>query len=142
MMIVRFQYAAVFSFVWIGFICAISFMEAWLKFRAPGITIPLGLGIGKLVFQALNYVEWGLVVLIFSNILYTKEELGLLSKITLLLTSDPANILATACIGCQSRNAHPGQTGSSCQPPLLLYSDGTDQGIFNYIIRIFSFQKK
>ncbi len=45
-------------FTWIGFVCAISFMEAWLKFQAPGITIPLGLGIGRLVFQALNKVEW------------------------------------------------------------------------------------
>ena len=45
------------SFIWIGFICAISFMEAWLKFQAPGITLPLGLGIGQLVFQALNLVE-------------------------------------------------------------------------------------
>ena len=45
-------------FLWIGFVCAISFMEAWLKFRAPGITLPLGLGIGRLVFGALNKVEW------------------------------------------------------------------------------------
>jgi len=44
-------------FVWIGFVCAISFMEAWLKFRAPGITLPLGLGIGRLVFTALNRME-------------------------------------------------------------------------------------
>src|SRR3546814_13663144 len=33
-------------------------MEACLKFRAPGITIPLGLGIGRLVFSTLNKVEW------------------------------------------------------------------------------------
>ena len=26
------------SFVWLGFVGAISFMEAWLKFRAPGVT--------------------------------------------------------------------------------------------------------
>ncbi len=45
------------TFLWIGFVCAISFMEAWLKFRAPDITIPLGLGIGRLVFGALNKVE-------------------------------------------------------------------------------------
>lgn len=46
------------TFLWIGFVCAISFMEAWLKFRAPGVTLPIGLGIGKLVFGALNKVEW------------------------------------------------------------------------------------
>lgn len=46
------------TFLWVGFVCAISFMEAWLKFQAPGITLSLGLGIGRLVFGALNKVEW------------------------------------------------------------------------------------
>ena len=50
--------AIVSVFLWIGFVCAISFMEAWLKFQAPGITLPLGLGIGRLVFSMLNKVEW------------------------------------------------------------------------------------
>jgi len=44
-------------FVWLGMVAAISFLEAPLKFRAPGITIPLGLGIGRLVFRALNVCE-------------------------------------------------------------------------------------
>jgi hypothetical protein len=44
-------------FVWLGMVLAISFLEAPLKFRAPGITIPLGLGIGRLVFRALNVCE-------------------------------------------------------------------------------------
>ncbi|SER82971.1 hypothetical protein SAMN05216188_11646 [Lentzea xinjiangensis] len=37
-------------------VVAIS-IEAPLKFRAPGITLPLGLGIGRLVFRALNASE-------------------------------------------------------------------------------------
>jgi hypothetical protein len=44
-------------YVWLGMVLAISFLEAPLKFRAPGITIPLGLGIGRLVFKALNICE-------------------------------------------------------------------------------------
>lgn len=44
-------------FVWLGMVLAISFLEAPLKFRAPGITIQLGLGIGRLVFRALNMCE-------------------------------------------------------------------------------------
>jgi hypothetical protein len=47
----------VVPFVWVGFIGAISFMEAWLKFRAPGVTLTTGLSIGKIVFSALNHVE-------------------------------------------------------------------------------------
>lgn len=45
------------DFVWLGMVLAISFLEAPLKFRAPGVTIPLGLGIGRLVFRALNTCE-------------------------------------------------------------------------------------
>ncbi|GHH59210.1 hypothetical protein [Lentzea cavernae] len=42
--------------IWLGMVVAIS-IEAPLKFRAPGITLPLGLGIGRLVFRALNSAE-------------------------------------------------------------------------------------
>ena len=44
-------------FVWLGMVLAISFLEAPLKFRAPGVTLPIGLGIGRLVFRALNGCE-------------------------------------------------------------------------------------
>lgn len=49
------QIAAVFT--WLGMVLAISFLEAPLKFRAPGVTVPLGVGIGRLVFRALNIAE-------------------------------------------------------------------------------------
>ncbi|WP_459548066.1 hypothetical protein [Nocardia sp. X0981] len=43
--------------LWLGMVLAISFLEAPLKFRAPGVTTKLGLGIGRLIFRALNIVE-------------------------------------------------------------------------------------
>jgi hypothetical protein len=49
-------------FTWLGMVLAISFLETPLKFRAPGITVPLGLGIGRLVFRALAVVELALAV--------------------------------------------------------------------------------
>ncbi|MDX2594500.1 hypothetical protein PV343_19945 [Streptomyces sp. WI03-4A] len=52
--------ASAIVFVWLGMVLAISFLEAPLKFRAPGVTIPVGLGIGRLVFRALNTVETAL----------------------------------------------------------------------------------
>lgn len=52
--------------IWLGFVGAISFMESWLKFRAPGIDVTLGLGIGRLIFKALNRVEWVCLLLILS----------------------------------------------------------------------------
>ena len=45
--------------IWLGMNCAIA-MEAQLKFQAPGITRELGLGIGKIVFTALNRIELAL----------------------------------------------------------------------------------
>jgi hypothetical protein len=70
---VKMPVTVICTFVWIGFVCAISFLEAWLKFRAPGITLPLGLGIGRLVFGALNKVEWILAAFILLNMISSKE---------------------------------------------------------------------
>ncbi len=66
--------AVICTFVWIGFICAISFLEAWMKFNAPGVTIPIGLGIGRLVFGALNKIEWVFTVAILVGI-YSKPAI-------------------------------------------------------------------
>ncbi len=43
--------------LWLGFVLSISFMEAWLKFQAEGVTQVIGLNIGRLVFGTLNKVE-------------------------------------------------------------------------------------
>lgn len=63
---------------WFGFVSAISFFESWLKFRAPGITLPVGLRVGKKVFNALNRVEWVLFMIVISLSLFTQIYIGLL----------------------------------------------------------------
>jgi hypothetical protein len=68
------QAALPVTFIWIGFVSAISFMEAWLKFRAPGITLPLGLGIGSLVFKALNLMEWLFALLIAARFILNRRR--------------------------------------------------------------------
>lgn len=50
--------------VWIGLIIGLSFIETPLKFLAPGITTPLALGIGRLVFIALSIAGWIALVLL------------------------------------------------------------------------------
>lgn len=50
--------------LWVGMVAAISFLEAPLKFQAPGVTLAIGLGIGRRVFRALNAVEVVLAVLL------------------------------------------------------------------------------
>ena len=78
--------ALICIFTWIGFICAISFMEAWLKFRAPGVTLPIGLGIGRLVFAALNKVEWVFAIaILFSNIRTVRKPKAMLFYLLALL---------------------------------------------------------
>lgn len=53
------QYLMLLSvLIWAGCVVAISFMESWLKFRATGVTLPVGLSIGRLIFSALNKMEW------------------------------------------------------------------------------------
>lgn len=56
-------------FVWLGMVVAISFVEAPLKFRAPGVTLAIGLGIGRLVFRALNTIEALLAIVIVVSVL-------------------------------------------------------------------------
>jgi hypothetical protein len=56
------------AFVWLGMVVAISFVEAPLKFRAPGVTLPIGLGIGRLVFRALNGLEAALAALLLASV--------------------------------------------------------------------------
>lgn len=58
------------SFFWAGCILSISFMEAPLKFTAPGINTELGLGIGRIVFHALNKIEWILAITIAISLIY------------------------------------------------------------------------
>ena len=67
--------------LWLGMVLAISFLEAPLKFRV--VDISTGLGIGRVVFRALNAVETVLAA-----------ALG-----TALLSGDPGRTAATAGIG-------------------------------------------
>lgn len=61
-------------FIWFGLLGGISFLEAPLKFQAPGITIPLGLGIGRLVFFALNKIEIALAILMIFLLFKAKPK--------------------------------------------------------------------
>jgi hypothetical protein len=56
--------AEALAWLWLGMVFAISFLEAPLKFRAPGVDLRTGLAIGRLVFRALNSVEASLAVVL------------------------------------------------------------------------------
>ncbi|MFK7979587.1 MAG: hypothetical protein AB8G86_06375 [Saprospiraceae bacterium] len=61
--------------IWSGMVLGISFIEAPLKFQAPNITLTLGLGIGQLVFGALNKVELVFSFLLLGLVGYQYQQL-------------------------------------------------------------------
>jgi hypothetical protein len=77
--------------LWLGMVCAIA-VEAQLKFQAPGITRELGLGIGKLVFTALNRAECVIAILLtialfaFASVKSARIIFGIIAAILLLQT--------------------------------------------------------
>jgi hypothetical protein len=66
-------------FVWLGMVLAISFLEAPLKFRAPNVTLRIGLGIGRLVFRALNTVEVLFAMVILSTGIASQPPAGVIA---------------------------------------------------------------
>jgi hypothetical protein len=55
-------------------VVAISLLEAPIKFRAPGVTLPVGLDIGRLVFKALNVVEIVLLLVLSAACYVVRPE--------------------------------------------------------------------
>ena len=61
-------------FIWFGCIGAISFIEAPLKFTAPNITLVLGLGIGRVVFQTLNKIEIVFALIMIVSFIFARPK--------------------------------------------------------------------
>lgn len=95
--------AAAAVFLWLGMVLAISFLEAPLKFRAPGITIPLGLGIGRLVFKALNSCEVVLAAVVLVGVVLGRAPAAVLIAVG----------VAVAALGIQVVGIRPALTRRS-----------------------------
>ncbi|RKD96068.1 hypothetical protein [Marinifilum flexuosum] len=69
------KYGFVVTFIWAGFVLAISFMEAWVKFRAESLDTPTALEVGMYVFGALNFVEriFTAIMLVYLFVYYTDK---------------------------------------------------------------------
>jgi hypothetical protein len=81
------------GFTWLGMVLAISFLEAPLKFRAPGLTVAVGLGIGRIVFRALNAVEP-----VLAAVITTAAAAGGAAMTLLISALAPAALLAVQLI--------------------------------------------
>ncbi|MFW0150020.1 hypothetical protein ACNUDN_09340 [Mycobacterium sp. smrl_JER01] len=86
-------------------VLAISFLEAPLKFRAPGVTLQVGLGIGRLVFRALNICEW---VLAAAAMIFTPKDGSAMPALVAL-------VAATAMLASQMLFVRPALTRRSDQ---------------------------
>lgn len=93
------------TFIWLGMVLAISFLEAPLKFRAPGVTLQVGLGIGRLVFRALNMCEW---VLATAALIFTAKDGSAMPALVAL-------VAATAMLASQMLFVRPALTRRSDQ---------------------------
>jgi len=81
---------------WLGFFMAISFMEAPLKFAAPGLSMAEGLQIGKIIFKSLNTCEWAfLLILIITCIVKktTRKGFYLITAVSVLLAVETGWLL-------------------------------------------------
>ncbi|MGE2834861.1 hypothetical protein [Mycobacterium sp. SMC-4] len=81
------------TFIWLGMVLAISFLEAPLKFRAPGVTLQVGLGIGRLVFRALNVCELVLGAVALLAVVIGGSSTGALISVAVALTMLVAQLL-------------------------------------------------
>ncbi|WP_019749592.1 hypothetical protein [Rhodococcus erythropolis] len=68
---------------WLGMVAAISFLEAPIKFRAPGVSLAIGLGIGRKVFTALNAVELVLALILLASCAVVKPAVPALTFVVL-----------------------------------------------------------
>ncbi len=65
-------YIILLCLIWAGMLLGISFLEAPVKFTAPSLTLPVGLDVGRHVFQAFNKVEIVFGTLLFILIVRSK----------------------------------------------------------------------
>ncbi|WP_407479490.1 hypothetical protein [Elizabethkingia miricola] len=71
------RYPFVFAVLcfWLGLILSISFLETPLKFQVPGMTLPVALELGKLMFGVSTNIQLFLTGVIALNFLLVKKYL-------------------------------------------------------------------
>ena len=66
--------SAIIGLVWLGMIVGISFVSTPLKFQAHGVTLEIGLEIGRLTFGVFNKIEIIFAVLLVLPVLLGKKR--------------------------------------------------------------------
>lgn len=97
--------AAAVAFCWLGMVLAISFIEAPLKFRAPGVTLQIGLGIGRRVFRALNSVETAFAVAIIVTLAIHRPSAATIAAFAIAIVALAVQLIAVRPKLIQRSNA-------------------------------------
>ncbi|HVX01267.1 MAG TPA: hypothetical protein VHA52_12655, partial [Candidatus Babeliaceae bacterium] len=63
------------ALLWAGMILGISFLESWIKFRAPTLTKAIGLDVGRTVFKSFHQVQCILLIVIILITFFAKLTL-------------------------------------------------------------------
>lgn len=74
---------AVLPGVWIGLLIGLAFIETPLKFLAPGVDLPIALGIGRLVLTAADIA--GAVLLVAITLVSVRPRLSRTGTVTLVV---------------------------------------------------------
>lgn len=77
------QLIIITALLWAGMIFGISFLESWVKFRAPTLTKLVALDVGRTVFRAFHKTQYGLVIILL--ILCMMAHLSLWNWLIMLL---------------------------------------------------------
>lgn len=86
--------AVAVTYCWIGMVLAISFLEAPLKFRAPGVTLQIGLGIGRLVFRALNATETAFAAIVVVTLAISRPSAAVTAAFVIAIAALAVQLLA------------------------------------------------
>ncbi|GAS91150.1 hypothetical protein [Mycolicibacterium brisbanense] len=86
--------AVAVTYCWIGMVLAISFLEAPLKFRAPGVTLQIGLGIGRLVFRALNATETAFAAIVIVTLAISRPSTAVIAAFVIAIAALAVQLLA------------------------------------------------
>ncbi|MFV8262639.1 hypothetical protein ACNQR9_05040 [Mycolicibacterium peregrinum] len=97
--------AVAVAFCWLGMVLAISFIEAPLKFRVPGVTLQIGLGIGRRVFRALNAAETAFAVVIIVIFAMHRPPPGVIVAFAIAIAALAAQLIAVRPKLIQRSNA-------------------------------------
>ena len=84
------------SLIWFGLTFGLSFIETPLKFQAPGVTLEIALGIGRLVFSVLNKIEIGLALVTIALLFAVRPQrlvLALLGTVVIIVAVQSVYLL-------------------------------------------------